>query len=53
MAVAPPSSLPRRPGWRDRLRAWRAGRRVELLGVLLGALAGTLASVGLALPATA
>jgi len=32
VAVAPPSSLPRRPGWRDRLRAWRAGRRVELLG---------------------
>jgi carbonic anhydrase/acetyltransferase-like protein (isoleucine patch superfamily) len=27
-AVAPPSALPRAPGWRDRLRAWRA-RGVE------------------------
>jgi acetyltransferase-like isoleucine patch superfamily enzyme len=26
-AVAPPAAPPRAPGWRDRVRVWRAGRR--------------------------
>jgi acetyltransferase-like isoleucine patch superfamily enzyme len=40
VAVAPPAALPRAPGWRDRWRAARAGRRgagVEIAaGVVMG-----------------